>query len=151
MAGRIWDWGRFGRLLLLALGCTTLVVAGIILRPWVNVFVGPYKTSRTAIALLIGLEIAYGVVLVASLIGVMVLGGLVYRARRRGMRRPGVARRYCCAALCLLAFAFAESGAAAWRASIPPVRFIFAERPAVDPGASPSCRRNSPSPAAIRR
>ena len=92
MAGRIWDWSRFGRLLLLALGCTTLVVAGIILRPWVNVFVGPYRTSRTAIALLVGLEVAYGAVLAASLIGVTVFGGLVYRARRRGMSRPRVAR-----------------------------------------------------------
>jgi lysophospholipase L1-like esterase len=121
MAGRLWDWRRFGRLLRLVTALTVAALAVILSPPWIRVLLTSARIRRVAISLLIGLKITYGVVLVGALIGTIVLGAIFYRARRMALRRPIVARGLllCCA--CMIGLPFAEAIAARWRA---PVRYV---------------------------
>ena len=129
MAGRLWDWRRFGRLLRLVIGLVVAAVAVLLTPPWIRMVLTSAKFRRVAISLLFGLKITYGVVLAGALIGTIVLGAFFYRARRMGLRRPVVARGLllCCA--CMIGLAFAEAIAATWRA---PVRYL-PSLPASDP------------------
>ena len=116
MAGRWCDWRRIGRLSCLALGLGTAVVAVLVIPPWISVFLTSARLRTLAIGLLVGLKITYGVVLVGSVVGAMVLGGIFWRARLGGVRRPMVARGLLLCCTCLIALAFAEAIAATWGA-----------------------------------
>ena len=135
-AGRWREWRRIGRLSQLGRALAMAVVAIFVIPPWISVFLTSARLRSLAISLLVGLKITYGVVLVGSVIGAMVLGGVFWRARLRGVRRPMVARGLllCCA--CLIGLAVAEAIAATWAA---PARSMPAvpARPRV---ARPVCR-----------
>jgi hypothetical protein len=117
MTGRLWDWRRFLWLLCLALGLAAAVVAVVILYPLVYELLAQASPERLAMRLLIGTEVTYCLVLAASLIGITVLSGVVYRARRVGIARPLAARGLLLSSACLMGLAFAEAGALAWRSS----------------------------------
>jgi hypothetical protein len=84
---------------------------------------------RALIVLLVALEILYVVVLAGSLLGAATLGAVFWRSRRRGIKRPMVARGLLLCAACLISLAFAEAISVAARA---PVRSA-PSTPASDP------------------
>ena len=86
--GLLWDWRRFGRLMRVALALTLAALAAMVLPPWLRAILPAISPQKAAIGFLIGLEVAYGVVLLAALIGTAVLGGILYRTRRGGLSRP---------------------------------------------------------------
>ena len=75
------------------------------------------------------IKVAYGVVLVGTLIGTVVLGGIFFRQWRMRSRRPMVARwlLFCCASL--VSLAFAETIAFAWHAPDPFVPSLVTSDP----------------------
>ena len=101
----------------------------LLLPAWFRVLWSLMPIRQITIGLLVGLKIAYGVVLVGSLIGAIVLGGIFWLGRRRRMSRPMVARGLLLCGTCLIGLALAEAVAAAWRA---PARSMPAP-PAGDP------------------
>jgi hypothetical protein len=106
-AGRIW-WA--------ALGCVAGVVALLAVPPWVRVFVSPLAMQRAAVAFLVGLEFVYGLVLGAALLGGLVLGCILWRARARGKTRTKAARGLLVCGSTLFALFLAEAAAGAWEA-----------------------------------
>ncbi len=116
MAGRSWARRRFARLLGFVLGLPVTALAVILIQPWIWVLLPSPGFRRVAISVLLGMKFAYGVLLVGTLIGTVVFGTVVYRGRRRGLKRPMVARALLLCGACVIGLAFAEAIAATWRA-----------------------------------
>ena len=75
---------RFGRLLCVALGIVTGIVGLILVPPWLRVLIPPQVFERHVVGFLVGIEVAYLVVVAACSIGVLVMGRVVYAARKGG-------------------------------------------------------------------
>ena len=104
------------RLLLIAIGVTVLILAALVVPPWLRATIPEREFRRAARAILLVAQPAYGAMLALVIAGMAVLGGMVIRARRRGGTRPLLARMLLLCALGLLAIIVAEGAAAAWTA-----------------------------------
>jgi lysophospholipase L1-like esterase len=58
---------------------------------------------------------------VGAVLGTVIFGGIAYRGRRKGLKRPMVARSLLLCGACVIGLAFAEAIAATWRA---PDRYV---------------------------
>ena len=121
MAEHRFDWRRTRRLAPLLVGSVLAVGPVLFVLPWIPVWITPSRLRRVAIALLLGIKLTAGVVLVGGLIGVIVLGGLWFRARQTGKRRPLVARGLLLCGTCLIGLSLADAIAATW--GVPRARF----------------------------
>ncbi len=107
---------RFGRLFCFALGIGAGIIALMLVPPWLRVLIPSRVFHRLVVGFLLGLEVAYLVVVPACLIGALVMGIVVYRAPRTGTSRPRAARGLLACVSCLLVLSMAEGATAAWRA-----------------------------------
>src|SRR3954453_20874222 len=103
------------RLLLIAVGLTVLILAALVVPPWLRATIPEREFRRAAQAILLVAQPAYGAMLALVIAGMAVLGGMVMRARRRGATRPLLARMLLLCASGLLAIIAAEAAAAVWR------------------------------------
>ena len=137
MPDHLWDWRRVGGLIALASGLAAAALAVMVVPSWVLAFLTASRVSQLTIGLLVGLEFAYAVILVSSVIGAIIFGGIFWRARRGGKSQPRVARGLLFCGSCLIGLALAEAIAATWGA---PARRCRRHRP-----KTPSCQAGSPS------
>lgn len=107
---------RFGRLFWFAFGIVAGMMALLLVPPWLRVLIAPQAFHRNVVRFLFSLEVAYLVVVPASLIGALVMGIVVYRGRRTGTSRPGTARVLLACVSFLLVLGIAEGGIAVWHA-----------------------------------
>src|SRR5262249_46510442 len=80
------------RLMGIALGLTALILAALILPPWISVAIPYREVRRASRMLLLAAQPAYGATLALLVTGLGVLGRTVVRARSRGESRPWAAR-----------------------------------------------------------
>src|SRR3954471_2990773 len=69
-----------------------LTVGAVWFHSWIREDAPSWVYWRLALGVMIALEVAYDVVLAACLVAVPSLGVRLYRARRRGIKRPAAAR-----------------------------------------------------------
>jgi hypothetical protein len=103
------------RLLLIAIGVTVLILAALVVPPWLRATIPEREFRHAARAILLAAQPAYGAMLALVIGGMAVLGGMVIRARRRGDARPLLARMLLLCASGLLAIIVAEGAAAVWK------------------------------------
>ena len=113
-----WNGRHLVRLVWVALGLGIAVLACLFLMPWLPMILTRRITQAAVIGFLISLELAYGAVLVAAVIGVAVFSGILSSTRRGGRGRSLGARGLLLCLCCLVGLALAEMGAAARRASM---------------------------------
>jgi hypothetical protein len=107
--------GRIYRLTGLAAAISSLFLGGLLIVLLLEDRVDKESVWRVRLAFLVGLEVAYGAVLAATLIMIPVLGFVFVRARQSTQARPWVARGLLLATSLLLALVCAEAAAAFWR------------------------------------
>ena len=127
---RTWPRDRLGPK---TLAIFAIVLAVVILTCFIDWFAIQKRLPlwvywQTELVLLIGIEIAYGVALLASGVAVPVLSYLCLAARRRGQARPRIARWLLCATSILIGLLAAE------------VAILIREKPAYAHEASRSSR-----------
>ncbi len=116
---------RLARSISLALGITVLLLAVMIVPPWFSAVVPASMVRKAAVALLLGAQPAYAVILATTLASSGLLGRALYRAKRRGEARPHCARFLVLSVACLFGLALAEGAAAlrqAWVHRLPTLR-----------------------------
>ncbi len=111
------DRQRIGRLARAAGGLTAVSLAVLIVPPWLAVMIPPSALRLAVIGFLVGLEVAYAIVLMGAVIGGVAFGARCYRVRRDRIRRPVAACGLLLCIGCLMALVLAEGLTAAWRAS----------------------------------
>jgi hypothetical protein len=112
------DRNRLGRMIWSTAALAAATLAAMLVPPWIWPLCTPQVLRQATIRFLIGLEVAYAVVVIAALIGAAAFGGLFYRARRRRQTSATAAARGLLLCIgCLCALAFAEGAAGLWRAS----------------------------------
>jgi hypothetical protein len=105
---------RSFRVLGLILGLAAAIAAASVAPELARAFTRPVR-RQVIEAVLQAILVAYGTTLVLALPGTVLLGAVLLRARRRGARRPVLARLFLLCASCLLGLSGLEAGAAAWR------------------------------------
>ena len=108
MVSRFANPRRLLRLMSVALLLTALIVAVLLATQWFGVFITRSILRRSAIAFLVGLEIAYVLGLAALVAGTTSCGGLLWRARVNGTRWKPPARGLLLCVCSLTAIALAE-------------------------------------------
>ncbi|MBX6315640.1 MAG: hypothetical protein IRY99_22410, partial [Isosphaeraceae bacterium] len=104
------------RLVWLTVGLAPVVLIVMIAVYWVLDHVPQRNLWQTGLGLLIALEIAYGVVVAATLVLTPALGLALFRGRRRKRGSPRVARGLLLCVSLLFGLALAEAIAALWQA-----------------------------------
>src|SRR5262245_2751021 len=104
------------RLLGIALGLTAVILAALILPPWLSAAIPYREVRRASRMLLLAAQPAYGATLALLVTGLGVLGRTVVRARSQGESRPWAARWLLLCVSGVLAIVTAEVAAAGWRA-----------------------------------
>jgi hypothetical protein len=108
-------WRRIGRLLAVAIALVVVYV-GLVLGPaWFRVFAPPGLFRRLLVWLLRGAQLTYVAAVVVVPITVALLIVVLIRARRRGERRPRVARWLALGVAFVLSALVMEAGAFAWQ------------------------------------
>ncbi len=108
-----WTWlrARIGRGRLVMLSIVLALVLPLLFLDWFRILrqIPLWLYWRTELVLLIGIEAAYGVALLAAGFGFPVLALLCLGGRRRGQPRPRAARLLLCAASVLIGLVAAEA------------------------------------------
>ncbi len=71
---------------------------------------------KATVGFLVLLDVAYILIVLTAVVGVAVIGFLLYRSRRRGNRRPSLVRGFVVCFSCLVSATLADGIAAGWRA-----------------------------------
>lgn len=116
MATHPQNWRRLGRLAGLVLAPVAVMVGVLLGPPWIEAILGRWAPRITVVSMLVGLAWVYVVAVVAAGLGAPAIGWGLYRARRHGAARPGMARGLSACAGGLVAMAMAEAISAAWLA-----------------------------------
>ncbi len=106
---------RWLRLVGLASGIALTAAMMLVLPPLLSMLPRPVQRAVTEGFLRV-LLIAYVAVLACAVPGAVAFAVRVYRARRRGVRRPWAARGLLLCASCLVGLVLLEASAVAWRA-----------------------------------
>ena len=110
------DPRRLTRLAILSLVVSAVLLGGLLVLLLVEDQTSKETVWRTKLAVLIGLEVAYGSVMIAVLVAAPVLSFLLVTARRRRIARPGVVCSwFLLSCSLLLSLCFAEGAASVWR------------------------------------
>jgi hypothetical protein len=107
--------GRWGRLFGVAVPAALAIGAFLVLKEYTWAIPRSVR-QRVSGWFLEALLLAHGALLVLAPLGVVILTGLLLRARRRRERRPALARALLLCASCLLGLGMVEAAAAAWQA-----------------------------------
>jgi hypothetical protein len=134
-------WGRrklaqmFALAALVALGAAALLVM-----PDMALMLSRPVRRRLTDDFLETLRVAYAVTLALAVPAVLILSNVLLKARRRGVRRPVLARLLLLSVSCMLGVALLEGGAALWLAwahRLPKLPDQFAAVPQRSPGQEP--------------
>jgi hypothetical protein len=109
---------RWARVLGIAAALTVIILAALIVPIWLRATVPQRVVRRTVQTLLLAAQPAYGATLAITFAGLVVLGTVVLRARRRGESRLLVSRMLLLFASGLVAIVVAEGAAAVWTARL---------------------------------
>ena len=102
------------RLLLVAIGLTVLILAALIVPPWLRATIPEREFRRAARTVLVVAQPAYGTLVAFVSVGLAVLGVMVIRARRRDAARPVLSRLLLLCGAALAGILMAEGAAAVW-------------------------------------
>ena len=116
MPSRWWDGRRIFRLIRLALVVALAATAVMVIPVWIRTLLPFQFMRRLAEGILLGIEILFGVALVAGTIGTVWLGALVVWTRRRQRHSPIAAYGLLFCAACLIGLGMAEEIAKVWNA-----------------------------------
>ena len=105
--------GRLIRIVALVAAVLVLISAVFVIPAWVPLWPRPLKRSVTE-GLLRTVLFAHGAVVLVSFIATPVLAVVLLRSRRRGRRRPLLARGFLIAASCLFSLILLELSSTAW-------------------------------------
>ena len=107
-------WAQIGRLVLLTAGLAPLVALALIGLGRLHRVTPEWVYWKAELIFLISLKIAYQVTALLSFVGSLVIGFLLYRAVRKGGRRPLLARGFMLCIALLSGLAFSEVVCAGW-------------------------------------
>jgi tetratricopeptide (TPR) repeat protein len=111
-----WDRTRVRRLAWITLGFGIPIIGGLLVSPWLWVIQNRTFIRTTVIGFLLGLEVAYAVVVVGVLIGMPVFGRALYRSWCNGAPSQRAARGLLLCVCSVLGLVLAETIVAARRA-----------------------------------
>jgi hypothetical protein len=98
-----------------AIGLFPVVLLGLIAALWLQSQLAAWAHWKVGLALLIALEIAYGISMSAAGLGTLLFGVLIVLRRRGGRVAPSLTRGFLLCGSVLLAALVAEAACAAWR------------------------------------
>lgn len=105
---------RLGLLVLWGGAAALLVLAVMILPPWLDALVPRWFWGVATVAFLIGLQWLHAIVVLCCAVAVPVVFALLLRARRKHARRPALSKLLALAVSISLALVALEAGAAVW-------------------------------------
>ncbi len=133
LVGRTWHISRLIKPIALTVLFATLVALVLALQLWIPLLPRPVLRTMTE-ALLRTVLVVYGIVLLASFVGVPLFGLLTARSRRRGGRRLIILRGFLVCLSCLVSLMSLELGSAAWHAWMHRFPSMPAQFAAASPG-----------------